>query len=204
MTKPGQEPKKKKSLKRELIEWGIIVGIIGLLYVTGLHTVVLGGIQSIILKTGLIKPNTHSKKDFGITGYNFRLIDQAGRVVEGSSLKGKVVFLNFWATWCPPCVAEMPDINRLYENVKDKDFVFVMLSVDEDFNKAKRFAEKRGFSLPIYQAASGIPDVFSGNVVPTTYVIAPNGRIVLKREGMAEYNTQTFRDFLTSLLKKNE
>jgi thiol-disulfide isomerase/thioredoxin len=204
MDTSGKKPKKKKSLKRDLIEWAIIVGVIGFLYVTGLHTVVLGGLQSLVLKTGLIKPDIHSETGYGTTDYHFSLMDGNGNAVDGSTLKGKVVFLNFWATWCPPCVAEMPDINRLYNNMADSKVVFLMVSVDDDFEKALKFVNKRDFDFNIYRMTSGIPPVFSGNVVPTTYVISSTGQIVMKREGMAEYNTGSFKGFLNELQKKNE
>lgn len=199
----GPGKRKKKSLKRELTEWGIIVGIIGFLYITGLHTVVLGSLQSLVLKTGIIKPDTRPDRDYGTVDYNMRFMDQDGRVLDGSSLRGKVVFLNFWATWCPPCIAEMPDINRLYNRIENENIIFLMVSVDDDFQKAEKFAANRGFAFNIYRSVSGIPGVFAGNVVPTTYVISPQGRIVVKREGMAEYNTASFREFLLSLAKKN-
>ncbi len=199
----NKENKRKKSLKRDLIEWGIIVGVIAILYITGLHTVVLGGLQSLILKTGLIRPNLHPATELGTTNYRFSLMNQDGNIIPGNSLRGQVVFMNFWATWCPPCVAEMPDINRLYKSMEKDSIRFLMVSVDNDFAKARNFVSKKGFSFPIYGPASGMPAEFSGNVVPTTYIISPDGRIMMKREGMAEYNTESLRNFLRSLEKKN-
>ncbi len=194
--------KKKKSLKRDLIEWAIIVGLIAILYVTGWYSVVMGNIQSLVLKTGILRPKIQTDRVYGSTDYNFRLIDQNGNVIEGPSLKGKVVFLNFWATWCPPCIAEMPDINRLYKSVNHDKITFLMVSVNDNFDKARQFAKKRGFSFNIYKPIGGIPAVFAGNVVPTTYIITPAGNIVMKREGMAEYNTKSFRDFLKTIEKE--
>jgi thiol-disulfide isomerase/thioredoxin len=189
----------KKSLKRELIEWGIIVLVMVLLYVTGLHTIVIGGIQSLVIKTGLIRPKTDKTTDWGYADYNFSLVDQSGKSLEVSSLKGKVIFLNFWATWCPPCIAEMPDINNLYNELDKENIEFLMISLDDDFTKAMKFAEKRRFSFNIYYPATSIPPVFSGNVVPSTYIISPAGKIIVKKEGMAQYNSDSFRKFLKTL-----
>jgi thiol-disulfide isomerase/thioredoxin len=152
-----------------------------------------------VLKTGLIRPKINSSENMGMADYNFSLIDQTGKTLDVKSLKGKVIFLNFWATWCPPCIAEMPDVNELYSRMDSKKVEFLMISVDEDFEKAKHFVRKRGYSFRIYSPASGIPKIFAGNVVPTTYVISPDGRIVVKKEGMAEYNTESFRGFISSI-----
>ena len=199
MNETRNDKRPKKSLKRELIEWGIIILVIAFLYLTGLHVIVIGGLQSLVLKTGLIRPKTEKTADFGFADYNFSLVNQAGKLLDVNSLKGKVIFLNFWATWCSPCVAEMPDINNLYKGLGNENIVFLMISVDDDFVKAKKFAEKRRFSFNVYYPASSIPNVFSGNVVPTTYIISPGGKILVKKEGMAQYNTDSFRKFLKSL-----
>jgi thiol-disulfide isomerase/thioredoxin len=199
MNETIKDKKPRKSLKRELTEWGIIIFVIIFLYITGLYTVVIGGMQSVVLKTGLFRPKTDLSRDYGDADYNFRLLDQNGKSLDVSSLKGKVIFLNFWATWCPPCVAEMPDINNLYKVLDKENIVFLMVSVDDDFEKARNFAEKRGFSFNIYRLATPIPAVFSGNVVPGTYIISRGGKILVKKEGMAQYNTGKFREFLKSL-----
>ena len=191
--------KKKESLLRELAEWGIVVMVILVLYLTGLHVVILGSLQSLVLKTGLFRPDIHSAVNLGQMDYNFRLMDRDGKSIDVSAFRGKVIFINFWATWCPPCVAEMPDINRLYQKVKSEDFIFLMISVDEDFSKARHFADKRNFSLPIYTPLSAVPAVLESRVVPSTYIVAPDGRIAAKREGMARYNSESFLNFLKNL-----
>lgn len=128
--------KKKKSIKREIIEWGIFLGIIGFLFATGLHTPVFGFLQGLVLKTGIIQPSINHEG--GKTAdYDFMLVDANGRQQPFSDFEGKVVFVNFWATWCPPCVAEMPDIHELYQEMKDEDIAFVLISLDDDFDKAK-------------------------------------------------------------------
>lgn len=195
------EKNKKKKLRRDLIEWGIIIGIGLILYVTGLHTQVIGTLQGLVLKTGIIQPDTSPEKIISPAEYGFRLIDGEGNILEGKSLKDKVVFINLWATWCPPCIAEMPDIDRLYGQFKDQEEVrFIMISLDEDFSKAIRFVEKKGFDFEIYQFASPIPDTYQSQVIPTSFVISPEGNIVVKKEGMAKYNSRSFRNFLQSML----
>ena len=187
--------KKKKSVKREIIEWAIFLGIIGFLFGTGLHTPVFGFIQGLILKTGIMQPSLN-ESSADQADYNFTLIDEDGNQKPFTDFEDKVVFINFWATWCPPCVAEMPDINALYQEMEDKGIEFVMISFDDEFQKAKNFVGKKEFDFPIYQLASPLPKVYESSAIPTTYVISPEGKIVVSKSGMAKYNTKKFKKFL--------
>lgn len=188
--------KKKKSIKRELIEWGIFFGIIIILYGTGLHTTVLGGIQGVFLKTGIISPSLMDESEYRTASYNIPLMDLQGNAIEMHELKGKVVFLNFWATWCPPCIAEMPEIAGLYDEVASEDIAFIMVSVDRDFNKLTKFIEKKEYSFPIYRLSGSLPNTYKASSIPTTYVISPSGKIVLEKVGMGSYHTDSFKELL--------
>lgn len=190
--------KKKKSIKREIIEWAIFLGIIGFLFGTGLHTPVFGFIQGLILKTGIMQPSI-DHDEIVAADYNFVLVDRDGNRKDFKDYEGKVVFVNFWATWCPPCVAEMPDIHDLYEEINSEDIEFVLISLDDDFQKAKKFVDRKEFDFPIYQLASPLPSVYESSAIPTTYVISPQGEIVVSKSGMAKYNTQKFKIFLQGL-----
>jgi len=190
--------KKKKSIKREIIEWAIFLGILGFLFGTGLHTPVFGFFQSLILKTGIMQPSI-DESTTSTADYNFLLVDQEGNKESFTAFKGKVVFVNFWATWCPPCIAEMPDINQLYAEMHGDDIAFVLISLDDDFQKAKEFVRKKEFDFPIYQLASPLPKVYESSAIPTTYVISPKGEIVVNRSGMAKYNTEKFKSYLRAL-----
>lgn len=132
--------------------------------------------------------------------FSFKLMNSRGERVNMEQFRGKVIFLNIWATWCPPCVAEMPGINNLYNDIKEEgDVVFLMLSVDDNFEKAKRFKEKKGFDFEIYQAAGGIPPMYHSQSIPTTYIINAKGELALTHTGMADYHTQEFKEFLQTL-----
>ena len=194
--------KRKKSIKREVIEWAIFLGIIGFLFGTGLHTPVFGFIQGLILKTGIMQPSIDDSSS-EIADYNFILIDQDGERISFDEFRDKVVFVNFWATWCPPCIAEMPDINQLYLEIEHNEIEFVLISLDDDFEKAKNFVRKKEFNFPIYQLASPLPNVFESSAIPTTYVISPTGEIVVSKSGMAKYNTKKFKSFLKELTTAN-
>ena len=190
--------KKKRSAKREIIEWAIFLGIIAFLFGTGLNTPVFGFIQGLILKTGIIQPSLEDDNTVN-ADYDFILIDEEGHKVPFAEFKDKVVFVNFWATWCPPCVAEMPDIQGLYEEVGSGNIAFVLISSDDSFQKAKDFVKRKEFNFPIYQLASPLPKVYDYSAIPTTYVISSEGKIVVSKSGMAKYNTNRFKKFLTEL-----
>lgn len=190
--------KKKKSIKREIIEWGIFLGIMAILFGTGLHTPVFGFLQGLLLKTGIMQPSI-TETTFEKADYDFTLIDEKGRQIPFTDFKDEVVFVNFWATWCPPCIAEMPDIQDLFESEQTKQVKFVLISLDDDFQKAKDFVTKKGFTFPIYRLGSALPPVYESRAIPTTYVISPEGNIVVSKSGMAKYNTKKFRNFLLEL-----
>jgi len=193
----------KKSLRRELIEWALILGIPLVLWLTGLHTEVLGRVQQVVLWTGLIQPDVEVPAEEQETaGYNMQLLSMDGDTRIGlEAFRGKVIFLNYWATWCPPCIAEMPNIQSLYEEYRDDDRIqFLLVSLDEDREKARSFIQRKEFTFPVYYLASRRPKSLQSTVIPTTYVIDRNGRIATSRRGMANYNTERFKEFLDELL----
>ena len=191
---------KKKSIRREMIEIGIILGIAALLYFTGLHTEVLGGVQRLFLKVGLNDAQTEViEEGQDRVTYDFKLATLEGEHINFEIFKGKTVFFNIWATWCPPCIAEMPDIHELYKDVASEDVVFVMLSTDEDTDKVKRFIERKDFKFPVYRMVEQLPGVFWTQSIPTTFVISPEGKIVFKKMGISNYNTKEFKEYLLNL-----
>ena len=196
-----EKEKKKSSIKRTLIEYGVLIAIGGILYITGLHTEVIGTLQRGILATGIFRPDTTPEaEDIINANLNMPLVSLDGERVSLSDFQGKTIFLNFWATWCPPCIAEMPNIQKLYDDLSDEeDIVFILLSLDEQMETAQKFLDRKEFTMPVYFLAGSRPGVYNSTVVPTTYVISPEGKIVLEKRGMAKYNTTSFKEFLLSL-----
>lgn len=201
MSGESQNPKNRKNIRREVFEWGIILAIPFLLYVTGLHTEVAGRLQQALLWTGFVQADTQIPPDEQKeASYNMQLFASDGEPIDLKEFEGKVIFLNFWATWCPPCIAEMPSIQQLYEEVGDnRDIAFVMVSLDESFDKAQNFVERKEFTFPIYQLSGARPEVYQSDVIPTAYIIDKKGKIVSWREGMANYHTENFKQFFISL-----
>lgn len=180
---------------------GVILAVAGIIYLGGWHTEVIGTLQRGLLATRIIQPDTSlDESEFRRANYNMPLITLDGERASLKDYEGKTIFLNFWATWCPPCIAEMPNIQKLYEDINGtEDIVFVMLSLDEDPETARKFMDRKEFTMPVYFLTGRQPGVYNSTVVPTTYVISPDGNIVMEKRGMANYNTQSFREFLLSL-----
>lgn len=199
------EKKKRSGFKRSLIEWGVIGAIAVLLYATGLHTEVLGTMQRTLLWTGLFDADTPeiSMTDGPVlSGSDFRFAMRTtdGETISLSEYRGDVVFVNVWASWCPPCVAEMPTIETLYENLTDQENIrFILLAMDEEQQKAVDFMERREFSMPYYFPASAMPEVFRSQYLPTTYVLSKEGRVVYKKEGIADYSSANFSRWMREL-----
>lgn len=133
--------------------------------------------------------------------YNFKLKDLNGNDVDMQAYKGKVIFLNMWATWCGPCREEMPSIHELYGKVDREKIAFIMLSLDTEENQHKvvKYLNDRGFSFPVYTVDEYLPKQLQVSTIPTTFVIGSDGKIKLKKVGTANYATTDFQEFLQGL-----
>jgi len=120
-----------------------------------------------------------------------------------AALKGKVVLLNFWATWCPPCREEIPSMITLNSFMAGKPFQMVCVSVDEGGKKAvEDFFKNSGFLLPAYLDPSGqVAKTYGITGVPETFVIDKNGVIVKKVIGGLDWNSPDVIAFLEGLMK---
>ena len=118
---------------------------------------------------------------------DFTLKDINGKTVSLSALKGKVVLLNFFATWCPPCRAEMPALNKLQRALKPRGLEVIAVSTDRSINDIKDFLEKNRVDFPIlFDADRNVAKQYRVFSMPTTFLINRNGIIVEKFYG--EYN----------------
>ena len=156
-----------------------------------------------LVSVGLFKAEIKKEgvKEISTANTNFSFTDSAGNIASTASLKGKVVFINFWASWCPPCQAEMPSLEELYKKFKDDDrFVFLFMNEDEDKTKAIKYLEKNNYTIPLYSSAGNVPTEIYSGALPTTIVLDKDGKVVLKKDGMADYNTDAFIKQLKELL----
>jgi thiol-disulfide isomerase/thioredoxin len=127
---------------------------------------------------------------------SFKLEATDGSVINLTDLKGKKVFVNLWATWCPPCRAEIPSIEKLYKKTDKEKVAFVMLSLDDNFNSVKRFAKAKHLQLPVYYPAENLPAMFNVNGIPATFIFNEKGALIKANMGMDNYNTGSYIQLL--------
>jgi len=108
--------------------------------------------------------------------------------------ENKMVFLNFWATWCPPCVAEMPSIDTLHR-LFGETMAFVCIS-QENAETLKKFLQVKQFSFPIFYTETPPPQELNAAILPTTFIIASDGKILLKHMGGADWAHESVIAFL--------
>ena len=130
----------------------------------------------------------------------FTLKDIQGRPVALSDYRGKVVLLDFWATWCPPCRKEIPGFIELYDRYRSRGFVVVGVSMDESTSDIKRFAKRFKMNYPILVGAGSgsLEQAFGELPLPTAFVIARDGRICARHDGLTP--KEQFQREIDSLL----
>jgi thiol-disulfide isomerase/thioredoxin len=112
-----------------------------------------------------------------------------GKPVSLDQLKGKVVMVNFWATWCPTCRAEMPQWQKFYDAYKDKGFELIALSIDEDEKELRSVAKERGFTFPVAWRYDDKTDDNFGDIIgtPTLYIVDKTGKVAWMKRGRVTY-----------------
>jgi thiol-disulfide isomerase/thioredoxin len=159
--------------------------------------------QSAILHSGVVNASTDAvaKEAFN---FDFTIRDLTGKEIAFKDFRGKVIFINLWATWCGPCRQEMPSIQELYNGIDKKNIVFVMLSLDEQnrLEKVKSYVSQMSFSFPVFMTEGQLPNQLNVGTIPTTFVIDKDGYILTKETGMRNYNTAKFKRYLENLASK--
>lgn len=158
-----------------------------------------------LMKVGLFQPSTSALTSEGasVQNWNVQFTDSKGRVVDGNELAGKVTFINIWATWCPPCIAEMSSINELYKEYKSNEAIdFILIDADNNFATSEKFMRDKGFELPVYVSSSGLPESWYDGSLPTTIVLNKKGNIVYKHAGVANYHSEKFKQFISKLARE--
>lgn len=146
---------------------------------------------------GACNPGGHPPR-IGNTAPDFTITDSQ-RTVELSKLRGKPVLVNFWATWCPPCIEEMPSLVQLQKQMGDK-VTILAVSEDADDTAYKQFIRDHGVDLlTVREGTQKTSDVYGTFKYPETYVIDRNGKIVRKFIGPADWTSPDIVDYLNKL-----
>jgi thiol-disulfide isomerase/thioredoxin len=135
---------------------------------------------------------------------DFTLKNQNNEEVSLSSFKGQIVFLNFWATWCPPCKKEMPSMQALHETLEDEEFMMLAVNLQEDPQKVKDFLDKNGYTFPVLMDTQGKVGgrLYEVKSIPTTYILDKNNNILARVVGTREWNTDEIQQLFRELAKE--
>lgn len=143
---------------------------------------------------GVEKSEQIEDYEWGLKGLNTENINF-------SDFEGKVVFVNFWATWCPPCRAEMPMIQQFYNNFKDKiAFVFV---TSEDWSEVQNYFKEKDYNIPVYNSIGRPPEALTTtSSIPASYLISKQGEIRISKVGAADWSSTKVTNLVNDLLKE--
>ena len=131
---------------------------------------------------------------------NWELKSDSNTILDFNDTEGKVVFINFWATWCPPCIAEMPTLQALYDDYNDK-VVFLFVTSD-DFETVEKFKTKKGFNFEVFKPLNEVPQELTSRSIPRTFIINRKGDIVVDESGAVDWNSEVVRNQLDQLLSE--
>ena len=186
------------------IDKGIIIsGIALILLALFFFTPVGDWVKGLINEKTLAGPNTEKPlREFSLNDENLAISLKGYNGTPDANLadfRGQVVLLNFWGSWCPPCVAEMPSIEQLYQNYGDK-IKIVLITMNDKPEKFVPYLQENKYSMPVYEANSLIPKVLIPKSFPTSYIIDKNGEVVMKEIKSRDWNSQEIHDLLDKLL----
>jgi len=176
------------SLQHYIIQWLGLIAIAVMLFGCGQDK------EQVVLKAELNKPAP-----------DFTLVDLKGRSWKLSELRGKVVFINFWATWCPPCIKEMPSLERLQEKLEDQPFTILTVNVGEPKYKVWKFTRLIDFTLPVLLDTRS--EAFTGwdaSVLPTSFLLDTEGRIRYQVVADLEWDSERVVSLIRTLLPQQE
>ncbi|MFP4017614.1 MAG: TlpA family protein disulfide reductase [Bacteroidales bacterium] len=151
------------------------------------------------LRMYITSVNTSSDRIEVSNDNNLEFIDEKGEQYTFADFSGKPVFINYWATWCPPCRAEMPALEKLYKEYKgDINFLFIS---QESFSKTGKFIKDHDYELPVYRLVSAPQQPLDYEVLPTTMFIA-EGKLIFNKDGAVNWNSDKIKQILNEHIEK--
>jgi len=179
---------------------GVLFTIAGLLVLANIATSRMAnrlGISETVLASPAF-PDLAQLTAYGQPDWDWSLYTLDGKQVPFASFRGKTLFITYWATWCRPCVSELPSIQRLHDSLKNEPIEFLLIT-DEHPGAVQYFLSKRQFSLPVYRQQGQTPPLFRSIGVPATFIVSRDGALVFKHTGAARWDDPACLAFLRSL-----
>ena len=134
----------------------------------------------------------------------YTLFDTAGNPITLSEFQGKIVFINFWTTWCPDCVHEMPDIEKLHEKIKNPEFIILAIDLKESFKKVKKFITAHNLTYTVLLDKKGdMGRAFGIRSIPATFILDRKGGLIGKALGAQDWGSKKSTDLFRYLLRNN-
>ncbi|MFN8008482.1 MAG: TlpA disulfide reductase family protein [Terriglobia bacterium] len=138
-------------------------------------------------------------------GTDFTFSDQSGNTKHLSDLRGKVVLVNFWATWCPPCREEMPSLEALQNRLGPKNLAILALSVDDSWKTVRHYMESNHFTIPVYSDFDKkIASRYGTYMYPETYLVDKEGKVAYKVVGAVDWTSPEMLKFIQVLLLEGQ
>lgn len=187
-----QKPKRK--IASDLIFWIFLL----LLVIPSTRAKILGGVSK--LRTAVFAPALKASDGPVLTeaDWNWPLIGIDGTSTRLGEFKTEFLIINSWATWCPPCRAEMPSLEKLYKNYKDR--VSFLLVTSEEAAVVEEFLQSKAYTFPVFLAPNGTPQSLSSRSIPATFIINRTGQIVFQKTGAFDWNSKKVHQFLDAQL----
>ena len=163
--------------KKNIILWGAAI----ILVLAAVAVIKLNGknVNVITLPSPAAQVQTQPTK-----AIDFTLTDLDGNKVSLKDIKGKSVYLNFWATWCPPCKREMPEIEKIYQQYKDQGLVVLAVDLGEDSTTVRNFMTQNNYNFTVLlDSNQNVATQYSITAIPTSYFIDKEGNIIAKKVG---------------------
>jgi thiol-disulfide isomerase/thioredoxin len=180
----------------------LILGVV--LYTTGYHVRVYSGLRNTLIRTGILAPESVENINFETLQVQpesldgMELVDENGKRVALGSFGEEVLLINLWASWCPPCVAEMPGLNALYEAEKN-EVGFVLITWDKTMEAAQNYRDRKGYSFSIYKTTGQVPQALRAGSIPTTFILDKKENTLYRHAGMIAFEEPEMREFLGKL-----
>lgn len=196
MLKNYIEKQKNKSLFSKITDILFILLIIGLL-IPQTRTPIVVFLKQLSNFSPSVSVNDHfgmlNKKD-----YQWQFLDSGQQEKQLKDFQDKPILINFWATWCPPCIAEMPSLLKLQKDYGNKvHFLFIS---QENQTVTYSFLQEKKWSFNSYRPLSREPLLLQSNSLPTTFIIDTNGNILVKETGNKNWNGDSVRELLDTLI----